>query len=196
MDVSAVLYTLLLSAVGLERLLELRISYRRQHELASRGIMKVPEQRFHWMVLLHAGVLLGAGLEVWLLKRPFTAALSLPMGFIFLVATALRWWVIRTMAEHWNVQVMNSISLGVVTTGPFRWIRHPNYLAVMLELGALPLVHGAWVTAVVASLANCWVLSQRLAIEEAVLFTHPAYRAVFGQKPRFVPLIFRRWRML
>lgn len=191
---SAAYYILLLGAIGLGRLIELRISHRRQRGLAAQGIAKVPEPHFHWMILLHAGVLLFSGVEVWLLKRQLIPALAMSMGLILLVANGLRWWVIRTMADHWNVEVMNSVSLGIVTDGPFRWIRHPNYLAVILELAAIPLLYSAWLTALAGSLANAWILSRRLAVEEAILFKDPAYRALFGPKPRFIPRLGARWR--
>jgi methyltransferase len=148
---------------------------------------EIAEPHFRRMVLLHAGVLLASGLEVWLLRRPFRRALALQAGVIVLSANALRWWEIRAMAGHWDVQVMNSLDLGVVTDGPFRWIRHPNYAAVFLELTAIPLLHSAWLTALIGTFAHIWVLRRRVALEEAVLLADPAYRAVMGPKPRFVP---------
>jgi methyltransferase len=87
---------------------------------------------------------------------------------------------------------MNSVPLGVVTSGPYRWIRHPNYAAVFLELFALPLIHSAWLTAALGQLA-CWgVVHQRLKVEEPVLMANPAYQAAMGHKPRFVPRLFSR----
>lgn len=188
----SVRYSVLLGAVGLGRLVELRISRRHQRMLAARGISKIPEPHFRWMVLLHGGVLLAAGLEVWLRKRPCVRALAIPMGILWFFANVLRWWVIGTMAEHWNVQVINSLELGVVADGPFRWIRHPNYAAVFLELTALPLLHSAWLTALLGTFAHIWVLRQRIMIEEAVLLADPTYLAVMGPKPRFVPRIMQR----
>ena len=189
MGVSSVRYIAILAVVGLGRLIELRLSRRNQRRLASRGVARVSEPHFRWMVLLHGGVLLGAALEVWLLKRPLIRMLAISMGFVWLLATALRWWVIRTMAEHWNVQVMDSTPLGVVTSGPFHYIRHPNYLAVFVELIALPLLHTAWVTALLGGLAHLWVLRQRIKLEERTLLADPTYRALMGFKPRFWPRI-------
>ena len=100
---------------------------------------------------------------------------------------AVRWWVIRTLGSHWNVQVMDSAGLGVVSSGPFRAVRHPNYAAVFVEVAALPLVHTAWITCLAGSAAHLWVLSRRLALEEAVLLSHEEYRMRMGGKPRFVP---------
>lgn len=182
-------YPALLVAVGLGRLIELGVSRRRQRRLIQVGVTVVPERHFRAMVLLHTSVLAAAALEVWLLKRPFVRLLALPMMVLFLSANVLRWWVIATLAGHWNVRVMDSVVRGVVTHGPYRWIRHPNYVAVFLELLALPLIHSAWLTALLGGVAHVWVLRQRIITEEGVLMAHPAYRRAMGAKPRFIP----RW---
>jgi methyltransferase len=190
MDLSVIAYLALLAVVGLLRLLELRISVRHQRELAGRGIEKRVDPQFRWMVALHTIVLCGAAAEVVALRRPFLPVLAVPMLVLFLLATGLRWWVIQTLGSHWNVEVMASGSLGVVTSGPFRWVRHPNYLAVSVELIALPLIHTAWIAAIVAAAGNAWVLRHRLRIEEPVLEANPAYRAAMAGKPRFLPKLF------
>ncbi len=190
MDLKRISYTGLVAAVGLGRLLELRVSRRRQRRLEQAGMVKVPEPHFKAMVGLHTGVLAGSVLEVWLLKRRFRPHLALPALVTLLGANVLRWWVIRTLADHWNVEVIDSLPRGVIAHGPYRFIRHPNYVAVFLELLALPLLGGAWLTAVIGSIAHLWVLKQRIATEESVLLAHSAYRAAMGHKPRFMP----RWR--
>lgn len=190
MGLSVELYLLLLAVVGAGRLVEMRLSRRNQQRLAAQGVEKIREPHFPCMVLLHAGVLVGAALEVLLLRRPFLPALGAPMAALFVLANGIRWWVMRTLAGHWNVQVMASARLGAVTTGPYRWVRHPNYLAVYVELIALPLIHTAWITALVAAAANAWILARRVAVEEAMLLADPAYRAAMGAKPRFLPGLF------
>jgi methyltransferase len=190
MDVSVYLFLALLLAVGLLRLVELQISKRHQREMAARGAAKVDEPKFRWMVLLHTAVLIGAALEVVLLRRPFLLWLAAPMFVLFLVANAVRWWVIRSLGSHWNAQVVDSTRLGVVTSGPFRYVRHPNYAAVFTELLALPLIHTAGVTAVLGAIAHIAVLSQRLSTEERVLFANPDYRTAMNGKPRFLPGLF------
>jgi methyltransferase len=190
MDVSVYLFLALLLAVALLRLVELRISKRHQREMAARGAAKVDEPKFRWMVLLHTAVLLGAAVEVAFLRRPFILWLGAPMFAIFLAANAVRWWVIRSLGEHWNVQVVDSTRLGVVTSGPFRYVRHPNYAAVFAEMLALPLIHTAWITATAGAIAHIGVLAQRLSTEERVLFANPDYRAAMTGKPRFLPGLF------
>jgi methyltransferase len=190
MDLSTIAFLGLLLAVALLRLVELGISKRHQTEMAAQGAVKVDEPRFLWMVMLHTGVLIGAAVEVVALRRPFIPALAATMFVIFLAANAVRWWVIRTLGEHWNVQVMDSTRLGVITSGPFRFVRHPNYAAVFAEMLALPLIHTAWITALAGTLAHVVVLTQRLSTEERVLFANPEYRAAMAGKPRFLPGLF------
>ena len=180
-------YILLLALVGVIRLLEVRISRHNQRRLAAKGVAKIPDPNFRWMVLFHAGILVAAGLEVVLLHRPLYPVLALLMGLLLVLSAGMRWWVIHVMSEHWNVQVMASIPLGVVVDGPFRWIRHPNYAAVFVELIALPLIHSAWLTALIGGVIHAAILRQRIRVEESVLLSNPAYKAMMGGKPRFLP---------
>jgi len=190
MELNVILYLGLLLLVALLRLVELGISRRHQQQMVARGASKVVDPRFRWMVLLHTSVLLGSALEVVFLRRPFYPLLATICFFIFLASNAVRWWVIRTLGEHWNVQVMNSTGMGVITSGPFRYVRHPNYAAVFVEMLMLPLMHCAWITAIVGSFAHVLVLFQRLATEERVLFSDAQYRAAMSGKPRFIPGLF------
>jgi methyltransferase len=190
MDLSRFAYLGLLLLVGVLRVYELQISKRHQSRMIARGASKISDPRFRWMVLLHTGVLLGAAAEVVFLHRPFYPLFAAICFVVFLAANVVRWWVIRTLGEHWNVQVVNSTGIGVITTGPFRYVRHPNYAAVFVEMLALPLIHCAWITAIFGSAAHVLVLSQRLATEERVLFSDTRYREAMSGKPRFVPGLF------
>jgi methyltransferase len=187
MALSVVAFIGLLALVALLRGVELGISRANQRALGERGARLAEDPHFVWMVTLHAAILIGAALEVVLLARPFIPILAIASGIVFMFANLLRWWVIYTLGAHWNVRVMDSASLGVVTNGPFHVIRHPNYVAVFLELLALPLIHTAWITALAGSAAHLWVLSKRLAVEEKVLAGHANYRSLMLDKPRFLP---------
>jgi methyltransferase len=180
-------FALLVAAAVAERLCELAVSSRHLVTLLKAGARVVPEPVFPWMALVHAATFVGAPLEVRLLRRRARAWLAAPALLLFMIANALRWWVIRTLSTRWSVRVVDALPLGVATGGPYRWVRHPNYVAVALELAALPLVHSAWLTALLASLANALVLSRRISREESVLLADPTYRAAMADKPRFVP---------
>jgi methyltransferase len=187
MGLSRTLYLILLCAVGAARLAELQISKRNQSRLKDKGARKEREPHFRWMVVFHTAILLGAATEVFLLDRPLLPWLAIVSGCLFIAANIVRWWVIRAMQEHWNVEVMNSTALGVVSTGPFRWIRHPNYAAVFIEMITLPLIHTAWITAAAGAILHVIVLRNRLRVEDPALMSNPAYRGAMGHKPRFIP---------
>ncbi|HVO56901.1 MAG TPA: isoprenylcysteine carboxylmethyltransferase family protein [Dongiaceae bacterium] len=190
LSLSVILYLALLLAVAALRIFELRISKSHQKEMLGHGAAKVKDPNFRWMAMFHTLVLIGAALEVVFLHRPFLPALGIPMLVVFVLTNLVRWWVIRTLGEHWNVQVMDSTRLGVITTGPFRYVRHPNYAAVFVEMIALPLIHTAWITALAGAVAHIIVLSLRLSVEERVLFADPDYAAAMSNKPRFLPGLF------
>jgi methyltransferase len=185
-------YISLLVLVGIERLAELGISRRNQRQLENQGVRKIPETHFRWMVMLHACVLVGAGAEVLFLHRPLIPALAIPMLALFALSNVLRWWVIRILAGHWNVEVMESSRVGVVTSGPYRWVRHPNYVGVVAEVFSLPMIHTAWITAILGTLGYLQILRRRLRVEDGFLMSDPAYLQSMGGKPRFFPKVFKR----
>ncbi len=146
------------------------------------------EPVFPAMVALHTGILVGAVVETLLLARPFVVEMAIPAVVLVAAANALRFWVIATLGVHWNVRVVPSMPLGVVTGGPYRFVRHPNYVAVFVELAALPLVHGAYLTAIAGALLHAAVLRRRVGLEESVLMADESYRRAFDRKPRFFPI--------
>ena len=190
MGLSVYLYLALLAAVGVLRLVELRISRRHQERMLSQGAVRVREPHFKWIVIAHTGVLLGAALEVVLLHRPFLSLLGATMLALFFASNLMRLWVVRALGDLWSVEVMDSTRIGVVTTGPFRFVRHPNYTGVILEMISLPLIHTAWITALLTFAGYSMALSRRIRAEETVLMANPEYRAAMGHKPRFLPGLF------
>ena len=190
MGLSDYLYLCLLAAVGVLRLVELRVSRRNQERMLAAGATRVPEPHFKWIVLVHTGVLVGAALEVLLLHRPFFPWLAGIMFSLFIASNLMRLWVVVTLGQLWSVQVMDSAQMGIVTSGPFRFVRHPNYAGVILEMISLPLIHTAWITAALTSVGYAMALSRRIRAEEGVLMANPEYRASMGHKARFVPGLF------
>lgn len=166
---SHLLYTLLVALVAGERLLELAVSKRHERRLAARGGYEVGRGHYPVMVVLHTGVLVACVAEPWLLGRPFLPHLGWPMLALVTATMTLRWWVIATLGERWTTTVWVVPGETPVTGGPFRWLRHPNYLAVAVELVALPLVHTAWLTAALFGGANLWLLAHRIRVEERAL---------------------------
>jgi methyltransferase len=166
---SAVLYTVLVGLVGVERLAELVVAKRNLAHSLARGGREAGFGHYPAMVVLHTGLLVGCLLEVWLADRPFVPALGWVMLVVVVAAQALRWWCIRTLGPLWNTRIVVVPGVQRVTGGPYRLFPHPNYVAVVAEGVALPLVHTAWVTAVVFTVLNALLLRVRIRSENHAL---------------------------
>jgi methyltransferase len=186
-EASRALYALLVGAVGLERLFELWLTRRNLERARQRGGVEAGRGHYPAMVLLHALFLAACPTEVLLLERPFRPALAAAMLLLLAGAMTLRYWAIATLGERWTTRVVVVPGEAAVTGGPYRRVRHPNYLAVVVEGVALPLVHGAWLTAALFTLANALMLAVRIRAEEAVLRRHADYAERLGDRGRFLP---------
>src|SRR5690606_23331727 len=125
--------------------------------------------------------------EVWLLERPWIPALGGVCVLVALAAQGLRYWTIATPGRRWNVAVLVLPGVPAVASGPFRFLRHPNYLAVVAEGLAVPLMHSAFLTAGVFSVLNAVLLAVRIACEEQALARHCSYDERFAERPRLWP---------
>ena len=162
-------YLILVLAVGVERLAELRVARRNAQWSHERGGREYGGGHYPVMVALHTALLAGCLIEVVLAHRGFVPALGWPMLSIVVAAQALRWWCIRTLGPQWNTRILVVPGLPLITAGPYRWLRHPNYVAVIAEGIALPLVYSAWITATVFTAANAMLLTARIRTEDAAL---------------------------
>lgn len=167
-------YAVLIGVVALERVAELVVSRRNVAWALARGGREFGAGHYPVMVVLHVGLLAGALAEVVLLDRPFLPWLAWPMLALVVAAQVLRWWCIGALGPRWNTRVVVVPGLPLVRSGPYRWagarrLRHPNYAAVAVEGIALPLVHTAWLTALVFTAANAALLTVRIRTENRAL---------------------------
>jgi methyltransferase len=160
-------YVLLIAAVAVERIAELVVSQRNLAWSRANGGIEFGAGHYPVMVVLHTGLLAGCLLEAS--YRPFLPALGWPMLVVVLAAQGLRWWCIATLGRQWNTRVVVIPDASRVTSGPYRYFSHPNYVAVVVEGIALPLVHTAWVTAVVFTVLNAGLLRTRIGVENSAL---------------------------
>lgn len=164
-------YLVLLIAVGLERLAELVVSKRNLRWSLARGGTELGAGHYPTMVALHTLLLMGCGVEVFVADRPFVPALGWTALVVVAASQALRWWCICTLGQQWNTRIVVTPGLPLVRSGPYRLLRHPNYLAVVVEGIALPLVHTAWLTAAIFTVCNTVLLQVRIRAENAALAT-------------------------
>lgn len=157
---SVLLFGLLILATGGERIYELVVSKRNARRAFAAGGIEYGRGHLPAMILLHTGMLVGAITEVIILDRPFLGAVGWIFLFAALACQAARYWVIWALGEQWNTRVIVVPGAKRVTRGPYsiKWLRHPNYWIVAIEGIVLPLVHSAWITALVFTLLNAILL--------------------------------------
>lgn len=180
-------YALFIVALLIERCFELWLSRRNAAWARQQGAVEYGAGHLRWMKLLHAGLFVGCVAEVWGLDRPFIPALGASCLVLALAAQGLRYWTIATLGRRWNVAVLVLPGMPAVSSGPFRFLRHPNYLAVVLEGLAVPLIHSAFITAGAFSVLNAVLLAVRIGCEERALTRHCGYSERFAERPRFWP---------
>ncbi|HZA52002.1 MAG TPA: isoprenylcysteine carboxyl methyltransferase family protein [Myxococcaceae bacterium] len=189
-------YLAFLAVLALERVLELAISRRNTSRALAAGGREFGRRHYRVMAAFHTAFLIACAGEVLLLKRPFPGALGLAAFCGALFAQGLRYWAIATLGDRWNVRVIVWPDSAPVTHGPYRWIRHPNYVAVIAEMALVPLIHGAYWTALAFSAGNAALLWVRIRVEEQAL--GESYSHAFAQRPRFIPRPFgegRTWHV-
>jgi len=164
----------------LERGVELLISTRNASRSLAAGGVEAGRGHYPAMVLFHAAFLAACAVEPLLRPGPWPAALSLGALGLALLAMALRWWAVASLGGRWSTRIIVRPGQALVTGGPYRFLRHPNYLAVVIELLAVPLIGGALLTAAVATLGNLLLLAVRVRAEEVALGIRPASAAGGG----------------
>jgi methyltransferase len=182
---SAVAYSAFLIALALERVAELLLSTRNARRAFAKGAVEVGQLHYKVMAMFHTLFFIACAAETWMLGRPFPGVLGWAALLGALGAQALRYWAIRTLGERWNVRVIVLPDAAPIVAGPYRWLRHPNYVAVALEMALVPLIHDNWLTAIAFSVGNALLLWVRIRIEERAL--GGAYASAFATTPRFLP---------
>lgn len=157
-------FATLIVLVAVERVAELVVSNRNLEWSKAHGGKEFGADHYPVMVALHTGLLLGAVAEARARRRWIW-----PAFWMVAAAQALRWWCITTLGKQWNTRVVVVPGAARVAGGPYRFIPHPNYVAVVVEGAALPLVGGAWITALMFSVANAALLRTRIRVEDEAL---------------------------
>ena len=166
---SRIAYTVLIAVIAIQRLWELGVSRRHLRVLEGRGAIEVGAGHYPWMVTLHTTFLLSCVVEVWLLDRPWQPLVATAAMLVLGAALTLRWWTLATLGDRWTTRVIVVPGEDLVTTGPYRWLRHTNYLVVVMEMAAIPMVHCAWLTVAFFSVANLALLKERIRVEDGAL---------------------------
>jgi len=155
--------------VAVQRLWELRLSKRHEQALQQQGGRVHETTRYTWIQLIHGFWFISMVAEVVLLHRPFYLWLALPALLVFGGGQVLRYLAITALGKYWTVKIVSLPDAPIVQTGIYRYLRHPNYLGVVLEIASLPLLHTAYLTAIIFSVTNTALITSRIRREEEVL---------------------------
>lgn len=169
--------------VALQRAAELWLCRRNRRTLTGRGGREFFPESYPVMAALHALFLLSLAWESHPWRVPADAATYVLLASLAVV-TVLRYWTIATLGERWTTRIVVVPGSRVVRAGPYRFLRHPNYLVIVLEFLLLPLLLRAPLTLAAFSLANLLVLRQRIRLEETVLREMTDYSERFPNRPR------------
>jgi methyltransferase len=187
--VTAGRYARVLLAFSVQRGVELLYSARNERGIHRQqpDAPQAARSTFRWIALVNLGLFTLPAFERWLRRRPPPPAIAVVGWMAAVAGVALRLSVLVSLRDSWNVHAVVPSNLRIVDRGPYRFIRHPNYLALGLEFLGLPLIGGAYLSALGLGLANAALLRQRIIEEEALLMAIPAYRERMAGKPRFLP---------
>ena len=176
-------------AVILQRLLEVRLSDRHKAEILKRGGQEHGDNLLGAVKVLQVSWWVAMIVEVWYLGRPFIPVLAVIALTATMTGQVLRYLSMQALEWRWTLPIMTVPGMPVVESGLYRYLRHPNWLGVILEIAFLPLIHSAYLTGIAFSLANAWLMSRRIQTEEQALSENTNYAAAFANKPRFIPII-------
>jgi methyltransferase len=185
-----VFFLALLGALACERLFELWLSARNRHRRLAAGAHEFGRGHYVLMATLHTLFLFSCAGELLAFRPVWHWTWSVAFLAMALAAQGLRYWAVASLGERWNTRVIARPGEPPVIKGPYRFVRHPNYVAVALELLSVPLIAGCWRTAVAFSLGNVALLAVRIPAEERAM--GDAYREAFAHRPRFLPSLGRR----
>lgn len=186
------LFAALVAALAIQRIYELGLSRRNEKLMLAKGGREHASQHYPVMKAVHTAWFISALAEVVLFNRPFIPILSLVALLLLAAGQALRYAAIKTLGWRWSVRIVTIPDSPAVQLGIYRYLKHPNYMGVALEILAMPLLHSAYITAIIFSIANGLILKVRIQAEEQALAENNHYEEAFEHMPRFIPKIRER----
>lgn len=178
-------YLAMVAALAAERVFELALAARNRRIALAAGAFEAGQRLYLFMIGFHALFFVSLVYEAVWLRRPFPGTI----GWIALggaaIAQMLRYWAIVTLGVRWNTRIIVFADAVPVVAGPYRFLRHPNYLAVIIEMACVPMIHGCWLTGTVFSFVNAGLLTARIRQEEESLGEN--YKRTMDRLPRLIP---------
>ncbi|MGG1482606.1 isoprenylcysteine carboxylmethyltransferase family protein [Peribacillus castrilensis] len=172
------IFAIFIILIAIQRLVELYIAKQNEKQLKAGGAIEYGESHYKWMVLMHLSFFIVLIIEVIALERDISGLWPIWLT-LFLIAQSGRIWVIRSLGKHWNTKIIVVPDADVVIKGPYKFLKHPNYIIVATEILVISLLFNAYYTAIIFSLLNVWMMMVRIPLEEKALKEHTEYSTVF-----------------
>ncbi|WP_336864419.1 isoprenylcysteine carboxyl methyltransferase family protein [Peribacillus frigoritolerans] len=172
------IFAIFIILIAIQRLVELYIAKQNEKQLKAGGAIEYGESHYKWMVLMHLSFFIVLIIEVIALERDISGLWPIWLT-LFLIAQSGRIWVIRSLGKHWNTKIIVVPEADVVIKGPYKFLKHPNYIIVATEILVISLLFNAYYTAIIFSLLNVWMMMVRIPLEEKALKEHTEYSTVF-----------------
>lgn len=163
---------ILIIILALQRISELLIARRNEQKVLSEGAVEYDRSGYKVIVAMHVAFFLSFIAEYYILRRSLNMLWPLLLTIIVL-AEILRYWAISSLGKYWNTKILVTAGAPLVSRGPYKYMRHPNYLAVVIEIAVIPLIFSCYITSVLFTLFNLMVLRRRIRIEESALRREP-----------------------
>ena len=162
------LFIIFIFFLAIQRIIELRLAKKNEEIVREEGAVEYDSEGYKYIVYMHIAFFISLILEKYLLSRGFNA-LSLLFFIIFIVTQLLRYWAITSLGKYWNTKILVVPDIELVKRGPYKYLRHPNYLAVITEIAVIPLIFSCYITCIIFSILNFLTLLRRIRIEEDAL---------------------------
>nr|WP_193747877.1 isoprenylcysteine carboxyl methyltransferase family protein [Neobacillus niacini] len=185
-------FFIFISVLIIQRLLELVIARRNEKWMKKQGAIEFGMKHYQFIVLMHSLFFIVLFFEKIIFSRELSSFWPL-LAAVFVSAQLIRVWAISSLGRYWNTKIIVLPNVEVVRKGPYRIIKHPNYLVVSIELLVVPLFFGAYITACLFTLLNVLMLSIRIPAEEKALRELTEYEGSFGGCNRFVPKLLNKY---
>ncbi|MBD8068157.1 isoprenylcysteine carboxyl methyltransferase family protein [Bacillus sp. PS06] len=179
-------FVLFFSFLLVQRLVELYIAKKNEAWMKANGAYEVGEEHYKYIVGIHILFFLSYFIEVYQKGTQFSSWFPFLMT-MFVLTQLIRIWIIKSLGRYWNTKIIILPNKEIITRGPYRFLRHPNYVVVVIELMLIPLIFNAYLTAILFSILNLIILSIRIPAEEEALIKLTDYEDKFSNTQRFFP---------
>jgi methyltransferase len=187
----SVMFEIFLAVVIIQRIGELVIAKRNERWMKEQGGVEYGKPQYVFIVAVHALFFVSFGLEVLRQKKEISPYWTI-LFFLFLLTQIGRVWALLSLGKYWNTKIIVVPNATLINKGPYKFLKHPNYLIVTIEFFIIPLLYQAYGTLIAFSLLNALILMVRIPAEERALCEHTEYKEVFQNKNKFLPLPFMK----